>query len=86
MLAFLEISLILFVVSTSGNKWAKKMPPKIHNEYVIASFRSEISPMVSCLFREKWDSGVLNQGTFAIFEKSFYQEVTNWRMHILQVF
>ena len=41
MLAFLEISLILFVVSTSGNKWAKKMPPKIHNEYVIASFRSE---------------------------------------------
>ena len=31
----------------------KKNPPKTRNESVVASFRLEISPMVSCPFREK---------------------------------
>ena len=30
-----------------------KMPPKTPNEFVVASFCSEISPMVSCPFHEK---------------------------------
>ena len=31
----------------------RKMPPRILNEFIVASFRSETSPMFSCPFREK---------------------------------
>ena len=38
----------------------------MQNDSVIASFCSAILPMVSCLFREKREAGVWNQGTFRI--------------------
>ena len=44
----------------------KKLPSKTGNEYVVTSFCSEISPMVSCPFREEWEAGVWNQGIFRI--------------------
>ena len=58
MLPLLTVSLILYLVSISGKGWAKKLPPKIQNESVVASFFSETTPMVSCLFRENWEAGV----------------------------
>ena len=36
------------------------------NESIITSFCLARSPMVSCPFREKWESGVWNQGIFTI--------------------
>ena len=38
----------------------------MRNQFVIAIFHSEISPVVSCLFREIWEAGVWNQGIFRI--------------------
>ena len=38
----------------------------MRNESIITSFLLAISPMVSYLFREKWEAGVWNQGIFRI--------------------
>ena len=43
-----------------------KIPPKTRNEFVVASFCSEISPLASYPFHEKWKDGVWNQGIFRI--------------------
>ena len=66
MLTLLAVSLILCLVSISGEGWAKKLPPKMHNRSVFASFLLEISTMMSCPFCERWEAGVWNQGIFRI--------------------
>ena len=66
MLPLLAGSLILRLVSISGKLWAKKLLPKMRNESIITSFCSAISSLVSCLFCEKLEAGVWNQGTFRI--------------------
>ena len=58
MLTLLAVSLILCLASMSGEGWAKKLPPKIQNKFVVASFELLIFPIVSCLFHEKQESGV----------------------------
>ena len=63
MLPLLAVSLILCLFSIPGNGWAKKLPPKTQNEFVVASFCLKISPMVSCPFHEK---RALNQVIFNI--------------------
>ena len=44
MLSLLEVSPILFLVSISVQGWTKKLPPKMWNESVIASYLLEILP------------------------------------------
>ena len=66
MLPLLAVSLILYLASMSGKWWTEKLPPKMQNDFVVTSFRSVISFMVSCPFREKWEAGVWNQGIFKI--------------------
>ena len=53
-----------FVWSVFLARNRQKMPPKMWNEFVMDSFCSAISPMVSWPFREKWEAGVWNQGNF----------------------
>ena len=43
MLPLLAFSLILCLVSMSGKGWAKNLPPKTRNEFVVASFPSRQS-------------------------------------------
>ena len=49
MLLLLEFSLILCLVSISGEGWAKQLPPKMLNESFVASFFLESHPW--CHFR-----------------------------------
>ena len=67
MLCLLAVFLIFYLVSISGEVW--KNASKFSNDFIIASFFLEISPMVSCLFHEKLEAGVdnrLNQVNFWI--------------------
>ena len=52
MLHLLTVSLILCLVSISGEGWGGKLPPKMRNKFIVSIFHPAISPMVSCLFRE----------------------------------
>ena len=66
MLLLLAVSLILCLVSVSGEGWAKKLPPKMCNKFILTSLYLSILPMVTCSFRKKIETGVLNQGTCRI--------------------
>ena len=65
MLPLLSVSLIVCLVSISG-EGCEKLQPKKRNNSIIASFHLEISPMVSYPFRENWEAGDWNQGIFRI--------------------
>ena len=39
MLCLLAVSLIFCLAIMSGMRWAKKLQPKIRNEFIVASFR-----------------------------------------------
>ena len=53
MLPLLEVSLMLCLVNISDEVWAEKLPPEMRNEFVVASFCSEILTIVSFPFRER---------------------------------
>ena len=55
-----------YVCSVCQARDEKKLPPKMRNTFVAASFYSAILPMVSCLFRQKWEAGMWNKGIFRI--------------------
>ena len=60
--SFLDILIVQYVRQGLG----KKLPPKMQNKFVFASFDSLISPIVSCPFCEKQESGVWNKGIYRI--------------------
>ena len=52
MLPLLAVFLILCLVGMSDKGWAKTLPPKMQNNYVVANFHFAILSVVSCPFRE----------------------------------
>ena len=66
MLRLLEFSLMLCLVSISGEGWVEELPPKTQNDFVGTSFFLEISPMVSSPFYDFFEARVCNQGIFKI--------------------
>ena len=56
--AFTYSFLDILFVQYFRQEMSKTLTSKIRNESDIASFRSEILPMVPCTFREKLETGV----------------------------
>ena len=56
----------IVIVQCFRHGMGKKLPLKIQNDSIIASFCLAIWTMVSCTFHERWEAGVWNQGTFRI--------------------
>ena len=64
MLHLLEVSSVLCLVSISGELRAKNCHQKIGISTSSQVLLGNIAHVVICLFREKWEAGVCNQGIF----------------------
>ena len=64
--AFTGIFLDIVCGQYFRQEMGKTLPPQMRNESVITSFCLERLPRVLCPFREKWETGVWNQGIFRI--------------------